>query len=442
MKRVLAFLFVGVFASLAFAQKPDDILATAKGHTIRLRDLSPEVQKLVAEFPANLPKTRSSLFEQMINEQVLALAAKARCITSGKFIADEKAKLPAPTEAEIKTFYTTNQTSLRNKTLDEVRKPIADYLRGQAQQKMLGELLARLKAKYKIAPGKDVNATGLGPGDVIATINGLALTAKEFEDYSRFPLFEDKADLADAILSEVDNALYVALLADEAKSLGIEVSDVLAREVTDKMKEFSDAERVELTDDLAKRLFAKYQAKFLYTAPEPILQTISTGNSPATGPLNAPVTIVMFSDFQCSACSATHPILKKAMANYPGKIRFVVRSFPLESVHANAWRAALAAAAANAQGKFFEYVEILYTHQDALDDASLNKYAADLGLNVKQFELDFNSDKTAALVRKDMADGESYDINRTPTIYVNGLSVRRLSAEGFKKAIDKALGTK
>ena len=62
--------------------------------------------------------------------------------------------------------------------------------------------------------------------------------------------------------------------------------------------------------------------------------------------------------------------------------------------------AALAAAAANAQGKFFEYIEILYTHQDALDDASLKKYAADLGLNVKQFELDFNSDKTAADCKK------------------------------------------
>ena len=78
-------------------------------------------------------------------------------------------------------------------------------------------------------------------------------------------------------------------------------------------------------------------------------------------------------------------------------------------------------------------------HQDALDDASLSKYAADLGLNAKQFELDFNSEKTAATVRKDMADGESYGIAGTPTIYVNGISVRKLSVEGFRAAIDKAL---
>ncbi len=442
MKLIYAFLFICVFVFVTFAQKPDDILATAKGHTIKLRDLSAEIQKLVADFPVSLPKTRSELFDQMINERVSDFEAKARGITSGKLIADERAKLPAPTEVEIKAIYTANRNALGNKTLDEVRKPIIDYLRGQAAQKMIGELLTRLKAKYKFSVGKDVNAVGLAPTDGIATINGQPVTAKEFEDFARIPLYEDRADLADAILSEVDNALYVALLADEAKSFGIDPGMLIGREITDRMKEFSDAERFALTDDLAKRLYAKYQVKILYAAPEPMMQNISLGNSPTTGPANAPVTIVMFSDFQCKACAATHPVLKKAMDAYPGKIRFVVRSFPLEAVHANAWRAALAAGAANAQGKFFEYIDVLYTHQDALDDASLKKYAADLGLNVKQFELDFNSEKTAAFVRKDMADGESYDISRTPTIFVNGVSVRRLSAEGFKTAIDKALGNK
>ena len=81
---------------------------------------------------------------------------------------------------------------------------------------------------------------------------------------SRF--IDDQADLADSILSEIEKALYVALLADEAKSLGIEVGDLIAREITDKMKEFSDEERFALMDDLAKRLYAKYQVKILYTA--------------------------------------------------------------------------------------------------------------------------------------------------------------------------------
>lgn len=147
----------------------------------------------------------------------------------------------------------------------------------------------------------------------------------------------------------------------------------------------------------------------------------------------------MFSDFQCSACGATHPILKKVIAEYGDKVRFVVRDFPLESVHENAFRSALAANAARVQGKFFEYIDVLYSNQESLDEASLKKYAVELGLNIKQFELDFSSEKTAAEVRKDMADGKHYGVGSTPTIYVNGVKVRRLSAENFRNVIGRAL---
>jgi protein-disulfide isomerase len=149
----------------------------------------------------------------------------------------------------------------------------------------------------------------------------------------------------------------------------------------------------------------------------------------------------MFADFQCPACSRTHPILQKVLAEFPGKVRFVARDFPLENIHENAFRSAVAAGAANAQGKFFEYGELLYKNQEALDDASLKKYAAQAGLNMRQFELDFSSEKTAAEVRKDMNDAESYGVTGTPTIFINGVMVRQLSEESFRNAIREALKT-
>jgi protein-disulfide isomerase len=127
------------------------------------------------------------------------------------------------------------------------------------------------------------------------------------------------------------------------------------------------------------------------------------------------------------------------MAEHPGKIRFVVRDFPLESIHENAFKAALAANAAHSQGKFFEFTQLLYTRQDALDAASLSKYAAEVGLNVKQFEIDSKSEKTAAEVRNDIADGEANSINSTPTIFVNGVRVRNLSLDGLRYALERAL---
>lgn len=444
MRSIIIFFSVIIFSFAVFAQKPDDVLATATGHTIRLRDLSPDIQKQVADYPSDLLKMRSRLFEQMINEKVLELESKERGVTSGGLIAAEKAKLPAPTEAEIKALYNSKRETIGNRTLDEVRKPIVDYLHRESEQKMFAVLITRLKAKYKFITRKEGwnPAETLRNTDIVAYVNEQPITAKEYEDFARVPLFQDNADLADTIVDAITFTLYNLLLTDEAKALGTDEGTLIATEITDKLKEFSDEERAQRTDELGKRLFTKYKVKFVYTAPEPMFVNVSTGTSPATGPANAPVTIVMFSDFQCSACSATHPVLKKAMAEYPGKIRFVVRYFPLEGVHANAWRAALAAAAANTQGKFFEYIDVLYTHQDALDDASLKKYATELGLNAKQFELDFNSEKTAAIVRKDMADGESYGISGTPAVFVNGIWVRQLSADGFKSAMDKALGNK
>lgn len=435
-------LFIIILAFAAVGQKPDDVLATAKGHTIRLRDLDPQIQKMIGDHPSHLLAARTSLFEQMINERVIELEAKEGGVTRGGLIAAEKAKLPTPTVAEVKAFYDSNRDTIGNRTLEEVRKPISDHLRSQAEQKMLAALFTKLKTKYKVAQGKNVNAAGLAQTDVLATINGKPVTVKDFDEYSKILLFQHNAAHADTLIEAVNEKLYNLLLADEAKALGIDVGTLIAKEITDKLKEYSAEENVALTDALANKLFAKYEAKFLFTAPESMVQNISTGTSPALGPANAPVTVVMFSDFQCSACSATHPILKKMIGNYTGKIRFVVRNFPLEGIHDNAMRAALAAEAANAQGKFFEYIEILYSRQDALDDVSLKKYAADLGLNVKQFELDFKSEKTAATVAKDIADGESYGVRGTPAIYVNGVWVRTLNAEAFKAAIEKALGNK
>ena len=434
---ILALFFILAFT--VAGQKPDDIIATATGHVFRFRDLSPETQKITAEMPVRIAKARTEILGQLLNQRVVELEAKSQNISSGKVILNEKAKVASPSEAEIKAVYDANKAAIGDRTLDETRKQIVAYLRSAPEQKLLIALFAKLNTKYKVTNGKDVNAALLGPNETVATVNGQPIAAKEFEEYAKIQLYDARTDLANAISSELNESIYNALLADEAKALQIDAGMLIAREITDKMKDFTDDERFTLEDTLRKRLFVKYAVKILYKEPAPLVQNISVDDDPSQGAVTAPVTIVMFTDFQCPACSATHPVLKKVMAEYPGKIRFVVRDFPLESIHENAFRAALAAGAANAQGKFFEYTEILYKNQSALDNESLKKYAAQIGLNVQQFELDLNSEKTAAEVRKDIAEGESYGINSTPTIYVNGVSVRILSVDGFRKAIDRAL---
>jgi protein-disulfide isomerase len=266
------------------------------------------------------------------------------------------------------------------------------------------------------------------------------VSVQEFENKYRLTLYEVKADLVDDVNQELESAILSSLITAEAASLKIDAQGVMAQEVTNKLRTYSDSEREGLENALRQRLFAKYRVKFLVNPPPPIVQKISVDDDPARGPVTAPVTVVMFGDFQCSACSRTHPILQRVLAEFPGKIRFVARDFPLQNIHENAFSAALAAGAANAQGKFFEFGEILYRNQDALDVESLMKYARQIGLNMTQFETDLASEKIAAEVRHDMADGVLYGVTGTPTVFVNGVMVRRLTAEDFREAIKKAIG--
>ncbi len=439
MKVFNAVLFTIVVVLSAAAQKPDEILATATGHTFRLQDLPADLRTQMEKLPSAEQNLRTSLIEQMIDQAVLDAEAKAQRVSTGVFIAREKAKVADPPDAELKAVYERNRSALGEQTFEQSRKQIVAALRREPEQKHLADLVKRLKIKYKAAITKDVNTPNLAPATPIATVNGQTITLRQFDETARLDVYHLRADYSDFLLTKLNDAIFYALVADEAKSQGIDSGALIAREITNKMREFSDEEEYALKDSFSKTLYDKYKVKILYREPAPPAQNISMDDDPAIGPAAAPVKVVMFSDFQCSACAATHPVLKKAIAEYPGKVRFVVRDFPLESIHENAFDAARAASAAHAQGKFFEYADILYEHQSALDAASLKKYAVDIGLNVKQFELDSKSEKTAAEIRKDIADGESYAITGTPTIFVNGVRVRHLSLAAFRSAIERAM---
>ena len=247
-------------------------------------------------------------------------------------------------------------------------------------------------------------------------------------------------ELYEEVRADLESSIFSSLANEEAKSRNIDAQAFIAEEVTDKLRLFTDEEKASIETALLKRLFAKYTVKIALVEPAPVVQNISfDADDPQIGPASAPVTVVMFTDFQCPACSRTHPVLKRTLAEYGDKIRFVIRDFPLERIHENSFQAALAANAARAQGKFVEYSEVLYRNQQALDKASLIKYATELGLNAKQFELDFNDAKAIAEVRKDQSDGRDYGVTGTPTIFVNGIKVQRLSAEAFRRAVDRAL---
>jgi len=424
-------------ASIA-AQSAEPVLATAKGRSFTSADLSPEAKAVIDNQKKSLEETRTHLLGQMIAESLLELEAKAAGSTAEKLIADQRAKAVAPTAAQIQAVYDANRQTLGNRTLADVRGDIVAYLRRDTEQKALGDYIASLQTKYKYAVGKSINAPDLKPLEVVATYGGKQISAQEFESKNRLALNEFHHHNYEHVRADLEIAVLNVLIGEEAKAKNIEPNAVIATEITDKLREFTDEEREGLESALMDRLFKKYEVKIVLKEPEVITQTISAEGEPSVGPATAPVTIVMFSDFQCPACSRTHPVLKRVMAEYPGKVRLVVRDFPL-NIHGNAVNAALAANAAAKQGKYVEYIEKLYTNQDSLDKPTLVRFATELGLNVKQFEIDFTDAAAAVEIKQDQKDGEAIGVGSTPTIFVNGVKVHSLSASAFRRAIDRAL---
>ncbi len=273
----------------------------------------------------------------------------------------------------------------------------------------------------------------------MATVEGKNIIYAEFVKANGLVLYEYEANVFDVLKSSLEQVVDSAVYASEAQSMGISTSDFIAREINDKLKEFSDEEIAAVEAEMRKKLYPKYRVKFFLDEPEPFIQTISVDDDPSNGPPNAPVTVVMFTDLQCPACAGFYPVMKTVIAGYKDKVRLVVRDFPLLQKHENAFQAAVAANAANAQGKFFEYKEILYKNQESLDTDSLIKYAKEIGLDVKRFEKDLLDEKFAAEVRRDIADGRSYGVTGTPSVFINGYKLRHLSVKSFREAIERAI---
>jgi protein-disulfide isomerase len=182
----------------------------------------------------------------------------------------------------------------------------------------------------------------------------------------------------------------------------------------------------------------KQESKNKPLDPEKIAK-IAQGDAPAFGPADAKVTIVEFSDFQCPFCSRAATATKQVKEKYGDKVRFVFRQFPL-SFHKDAHLAAQASLAANAQGKFWEYHDKLFENQKALDRASLEKYAQELGLNMAEFKKALDEKTYADEVDADFKLGEEIGVDGTPTMFLNGKRVGNpTDIAAISPAIEEAL---
>jgi Na+/H+ antiporter NhaA len=137
------------------------------------------------------------------------------------------------------------------------------------------------------------------------------------------------------------------------------------------------------------------------------------------GPIDAPVTVVEYGDFECPYCGRAEPVVRELLQEF-GDVRYVWRHLPLSDVHANAQLAAEAAEAAARQDAFWEMHDLLFKHQDALRPRDLISYAQELGLDFERFTDDLREHTGSARVAEDVDSADLSGVSGTPTFFING----------------------
>jgi protein-disulfide isomerase len=167
---------------------------------------------------------------------------------------------------------------------------------------------------------------------------------------------------------------------------------------------------------------------------------IPTENAYAIGPVDAPITIVEFSDYQCPFCRRWHDeVYEPLLAAYPGQIRMVYRHLPLTSIHPDAMSAAEAAMCAGEQDAYWPFHEKLFS-SESLGSATYLQYALDLNLNMGTFESCLNGRKYQEAVQADSDFAINLGVRSTPTFFINGIAlVGAQPLDVFKQVIDKEL---
>ena len=318
-------------------------------------------------------------------------------------------------------------------------------------------------------------AAPIQDSDVAARVGDRAITLKEIDDRWRQA---DPAERAQAVQKIYDgrkvalDAIIAEMLINQAASAkSVAPAEYTKAEVARRVTPVTDAEvatffqenqsqmqgRNRATMGPAIRRFLEEQGRA--TAYRNLVAELRTGgpavrllldaprydvvvaaDDPALGAADAPVTLVEFSDFQCPFCASVLPTMKRLRQTYGDRLRIVWKDFPLTAIHPEAFKAAEAGQCARDQGKFWEYHDVLFANQSALEPASLKKYAAAAGLDATSFDACLDTAKYTARVQSQIETGNRTGVSATPSAFINGRLISGAHPyETFAAIIDEEL---
>lgn len=449
-----------------------EVLAVVNGIKISRAELSEATQKRTKDLHQQVIDARKREVGLQINSMLLEAESKKRGVSSAKLLEDEViAKVTAPTEAEATAFYNQNKERI-GRDFASVKQDIIGYL-GEDRQRQAAQAFAeRLRAAAAVKVSSAAITPALTPAArarVFAAVNGRNITSGDVEDTLKPLIFRVQESVYRLRKQDVEMKLNDILLEREAKQRGVTSAALFDAEVKNKLAAVTEAEALKFYNDNKERVNGEYatlkdeilkylndksasdaegafatrlrnsaQVQMFLAPPVPPTYQVALDDQPTRGNPTAAVTVVQFTDFECPSCAKAHAVIERLITEYGSRLRFVVRDFPLAQ-HENSAKAAEAAEAAREQGKYWEYVALLYRNQSALKIENLKQYASTLGLDRARFDAALDSGKFTDKITRDRLDGDKLGVSSTPVFFVNGRRVDEISYEGLKGAIERGL---
>ncbi len=470
---ILTFFFPQFGGACGCEDKPQvNILAVVNGVKITKQELGTAAQNLTSLLQNEVLKAREAELDRQINQMLLEAEAKRRGLSTTQLVQLEVvARVVPPTDAEAEEFYKQRKERMPDE-FKKVKPQIIALIRSERERLEVLKFAAALRGTANISittstPTPPANEQELDR--VFARVNGRPITSRDIEESLKALIYSVQEQVYLARKQDLDVRINDLLLEQESKRQNRTPEALLSNAIRARLPIITDQqakayyeanqasfngdfnryklqivefltrqEEQKLTTAYAAQLRRNAAIQIYLTPPEPPTFKIATDDQPTRGNAQAKVTVVQFTDFECPACAKQHSVFDRLMNEFGVQVKLVVRDYPLTE-HQHAIKAAEAAEAARDQGKYWEYVAVLYANQSALKVENLKQYASQVGLDRAKFDAVLDSGRFNAQVQRDVSDGNKIGVNSTPVFFVNGKRVTDSSYEGLKTAIQASL---
>jgi protein-disulfide isomerase len=303
-------------------------------------------------------------------------------------------------------------------------------------------------------PGHGSMAAGSqgAPSGVVAEVNGVAITRAQLEEEAAPHLARLRQEEYDIRRQVLEGLIADRLVEEAARKRGISTEALLRQEVEEgiptpppaQLEEIYERNQTRFTGQTREQAFAtikgllgerivaerrreleqslRDEAEVTVHLDPPRVAVDIPEDASATGPKDAPVTIVEFTDYQCPFCHRAQGVIDQILEEYEGEVRLVHMDFPLQN-HPGAVPAARAARCAGEQERFWDYHHSLMTQEGDLDEADLARRAAALELDAGRFGECLASDRHLETIQADAEQGSRLGVTGTPAYFINGRMV-------------------